>query len=76
MRPLCAFEWFPTKPILQNLGRTELSLERLKETYMPLFNFKEEMMLSINLDYYHDSASINNLIGSSKGYVGYESGGY
>lgn len=67
---------FSTKAnIAKILAGPNFSLERLKEDLYAVFNFKEEMMLSINLDYYHDSASINNLIGSSKGYVGYESGG-
>ena len=38
-------------------------------------NFKRENYLEIDLENYHDESSINNLIGSNKGYIGYESGG-
>lgn len=37
--------------------------------------FKDEYYLEIDLDSYSDTSSLNNLIGSSKGYVGYEQGG-
>lgn len=40
-----------------------------------VFNFKKEMYLEINLDMYQDPVMINNLIGSAKGYVGYDEGG-
>ncbi len=40
-----------------------------------VFNFKHEMFLEIDLNNYNDSTMINNLIGSSKGYIGYEQGG-
>lgn len=47
----------------------------LIEDLSKVFNFKKEMYLEINLDYYTDSSMISNLIGSSKGYVGYDQGG-
>ena len=37
--------------------------------------FKKECYLEIDLENYFDESSINNLIGSSKGYIGYDSGG-
>lgn len=40
-----------------------------------VFNFKKEMYLEIDLEGYHDMVMLNNLIGSSKGYVGYDEGG-
>ena len=40
-----------------------------------IFNFKEEMYLEIDLSNYSDPTMINNLLGSSRGYVGYEQGG-
>lgn len=40
-----------------------------------IFHFKQEMYLEINLETYTDITMINNLIGSPKGYVGYEQGG-
>ena len=67
---------FSTKSnIAKILAGRKFSLEKLKEDLYAVFGFKEEMLLQINLDHYHDTATINNLIGSSKGYVGYESGG-
>lgn len=41
-----------------------------------IFSFKKEMFLELDLSNYYDEISINNLIGSTKGYVGYEQGGY
>ena len=40
-----------------------------------VFGFNKEMYLEINLEDYQDITSLNNLIGSAKGYVGYEQGG-
>jgi hypothetical protein len=40
-----------------------------------VFGFNKEMYLEIDLEDYQDVTSLNNLIGSSKGYVGYEQGG-
>lgn len=42
---------------------------------MKLFHFKTEMYLEVDLETYQDPIMINNLIGSVKGYVGYEQGG-
>ena len=40
-----------------------------------LFKFKEEMYLEIDLINYSDPTMMSNLLGSSKGYVGYDQGG-
>lgn len=40
-----------------------------------VFNFNKEMYLEIDLENYHDITTLNNLIGSNKGYVGFEQGG-
>lgn len=40
-----------------------------------VFSFKEEEYLEIDLETFYESSSISNLIGSSKGYVGYDAGG-
>lgn len=40
-----------------------------------IFNLKDEMYLEINLESYQDYQTLSNLIGSSKGYVGYDQGG-
>ena len=40
-----------------------------------VFKFKNEMYLEIDLENFHDITMLNNLIGSSKGYVGFEQGG-
>lgn len=53
----------------------EFNVEPLIRDLVKVFNFKEEMYLEINLDNYQDSNMINSLIGSTKGYVGYEQGG-
>lgn len=47
----------------------------LLEDLNKVFNFKNEMYLEIDLESYIDQTMINNLLGSSKGYVGYEEGG-
>lgn len=54
---------------------SDFNVEYLIEDLYKLFAFKKEMYLEIDLENYIDYASINNLIGSSKGYVGYEQGG-
>lgn len=41
-----------------------------------IFSFKKEMLLELDLSNYYEETSINNLIGSNKGYIGYEQGGY
>ena len=48
-----------------------LFIKELKQ----ISTFKDEYYLEIDLDSYSDTSSLNNLIGSSKGYVGYEQGG-
>lgn len=53
----------------------DFNVEYLIEDLYKLFAFKKEMYLEIDLENYIDYASINNLIGSTKGYVGYEQGG-
>lgn len=54
---------------------SDFNVEYLIEDLYKLFAFKKEMYLEIVLENYIDYASINNLIGSTKGYVGYEQGG-
>lgn len=54
---------------------THFVIQPLLEDLEKVFNFKEEMYLELNLENYQDSTMVNNLIGSSKGYVGYEQGG-
>lgn len=51
--------------------KINLFLEDLKK----IFTIKKEMYLEINLETYQDQSSLSNLIGSSKGYIGYEQGG-
>lgn len=53
----------------------DFDIEDLIEDLYCLFSFKKEMYLEIDLENYQDYTMINNLIGSSKGYVGYEQGG-
>lgn len=40
-----------------------------------VFSFKKEAYLEIDLELFQDYTMLNNLIGSSKGYVGYNEGG-
>lgn len=54
---------------------SDFNVEYLIEDLYKLFAFKKEMYLEIDLENYIDYASINNLTGSTKGYVGYEQGG-
>lgn len=54
---------------------SDFNVEYLIEDLYKLFAFKKEMYLEIDLENYIDYASINNLIGSTKGYIGYEQGG-
>lgn len=54
---------------------SDFNVEYLIEDLYKLFAFKKEMYLEIDLENYIDYASINNLIGSTKRYVGYEQGG-
>lgn len=54
---------------------SDFNVEYLIEDLYKLFAFKKEMYLEIDLENYIDYVSINNLIGSTKGYVGYEQGG-
>lgn len=53
----------------------DFNVEYLIDDLYKLFAFKKEMYLEIDLENYIDYTSINNLIGSTKGYVGYEQGG-
>lgn len=50
-------------------------LHKLLEDLYKVFSITEECFLELDLESYTDATSINNLIGSSKGYVGYEQGG-
>ncbi len=50
-------------------------IDKLLDDLKKVFNFKKEMYLEINLETYQDQLALSNLIGSSKGYVGYEQGG-
>lgn len=52
---------FNIKPLINDLNK--------------VFNLTNEMYLEIDLENYQDITSLNNLIGSSKGYVAYDQGG-
>lgn len=66
-------------PNLNNLGiidvEDDFDPQDLITDLSKIFNFKNEMYLEIDLENYYDVTMLNNLIGSSKGYVGYEQGG-
>lgn len=59
-----------------NIGlRSPFKIEVLLKDIFKVFSVKKECFLEIDLSTYIDSTSLSNLIGSSKGYVGYEHGG-
>ena len=64
---------------LNNMGvitvEKKFNTKYLLKDLEKVFGFKKEMYLEIDLSTYQDVSSINNLIGSSKGYVGYDQGG-
>lgn len=62
------------KPIMI-IKKEKLDINTLLADLEKISNFKRENYLEIDLENYHDESSINNLIGSNKGYIGYESGG-
>ena len=64
-----------TNNLAFTMVNSDFNVEYLIEDLYKLFAFKKEMYLEIDLENYIDYASINNLIGSTKGYVGYEQGG-
>lgn len=65
----------PVNNILVENIDLEFDIEKFLKDLNNVFSFKQEMFLEIDLSNYHDEASINNLIGSPSGYVGYEQGG-
>lgn len=61
--------------ILVYKPNNQFDIKKFIEDLKKVFNFKEEMKLELDLINYTTDSSINNLIGSSKGYVGYSEGG-
>ena len=61
--------------IVKAIVSNDFVVDPLLDDLSKVFNLKKEMYLEINLENYQDSSMISNLIGSSKGYVGYEEGG-
>lgn len=65
--------------ICKNLGIIKVNqhfkIKLLIQDLYQIFNLKKEMVLILDGDDYQSIESINNLTGSSKGYVGYEQGG-
>ncbi len=55
--------------------KKDFKIDSLLTDLKKVFRLKPEMYLEINLDAYQDYQMLSNLIGSSKGYVGYEQGG-
>ena len=50
-------------------------IEKIMSDLEEVFGLKKEALLLIDLENYLDNTMLNNLIGSSKGYVGYNEGG-
>ncbi len=69
------------KPIntLYNLGVVQVdnsfNIQLLIKDLNKIFGLKQENVLELDLSDYNNLESINNLVGSSKGYVGYDQGG-
>lgn len=59
------------------IGEVEknFNIDPLLEDITKVFGVKKEMYLELDLENFTDQTSLNNLIGSSKGYVGYDEGG-
>ncbi len=53
----------------------DFNVNKLISDLKTISSFKSENYLEIDLETYYDQTSLNTLIGSSKGYIGYESGG-
>ena len=64
----------PNQPIIV-INKKNLEVNKLIEDLEVISNFKNENYLEIDLENYHDESSLNNLIGSNKGYIGYDTGG-
>lgn len=63
------------KSLICSISQKELVIDLLINDLENISSFKKENYLEIDLETYIDSTSLNLLIGSNKGYVGYESGG-
>lgn len=67
------------KTIQKNITTIEISknfdINLLKKDLQKVFSFNEEEYLEIDLENYFEASSISSLIGASKGYIGYDSGG-
>ena len=63
------------KNILSLKVEQDYNVNSLKEDLEKVFGFNQEEYLEIDLDSYFEASSLSNLIGASKGYVGYETGG-
>ena len=61
---------------IANIGvNSHFKIEHLLSDINKVFGVKNECFLELDLSSYNDFTSLSNLIGSSKGYVGYEQGG-
>ncbi len=58
-----------------NLQIGEDNLELLIEDLKHVFNIKDEVVLDLDMERFHESFHTSSLIGAPAGYVGYESGG-
>jgi hypothetical protein len=67
------------KTIQKNITTIEISkdfdINLFKKDLQKVFSLNEEEYLEIDLENYFEASSISSLIGASKGYIGYDSGG-
>lgn len=61
--------------ILTSKVKKDFNVLLLIEDLKQVFSFKEEEYLEIDLENYYEASMLSSLIGTSKGYVGYDSGG-
>ena len=57
------------------IKKEKLVIEHFISDLETISSFKKENFLELDLENYHDESSLNNLIGSNKGYIGYDTGG-
>lgn len=65
----------PNNQLLLINQTTNFKIEEFLKDLNVVFKLKKERYLEINLESYQDYQMLSNLIGTSKGYVGYDQGG-
>ncbi len=74
-KPLIKLNFNDRNNIVLIKTKTDFKINNLINDLEKIFRFKKEAYLEIDLELFTDYTMLNNLIGSSKGYVGYNEGG-